>query len=284
MSNIGRLIQSILAQERIGKAKDEREQERYARIVIPLDRAEYVGTDIEIHVKGDYIGRIKYDGSATGCYFKLNNRHSGRIYAGEFRRTYSEYNRIYLTNPSSQSGKQLILTVGGAFSSEIEPSSGGKTGLQDTSGTDIDPAIKGEYTSILAAIDTSNDTVLAAIEADTGSIDTNLFDSSTDKIKNYFGGNVFNMAITAAMVTDDAKHAFAASAKKLKDVVIKNTHATENLVIGENQSDVATMRSTDFILKAGASIGFTQVDLHTLYYCTETNTEEPTARLIGVEE
>ena len=140
MTNIGRLLNSLLAQERVQKAKEERPQERYARIDIALDDVDYVGTDIEIHITGDYVGRIKYDGSATGCYFKLNNRHSGRIYAGEFRRTYAEFNRIYLTNPSSQAGKHLILVIGGAFSGEIEPSSGGKTGIQDSGGTDIDPA------------------------------------------------------------------------------------------------------------------------------------------------
>ena len=95
---------------------------------------------------------------------------------------------------------------------------------------------------------------------------------------------MFNMVVTAAMVTDDAKHAFTATTKKIRDLVIKNTHATHGIVIGENQADVATFRSTNFVLAAGSSIGFTQVDLNTLYYCTETNTEEPTVRLIGVEE
>ena len=134
------------------------------------------------------------------------------------------------------------------------------------------------------------ETVLGTIDADTGatktaieSLDTNAFDSAVDTIQIGFSGNVFNMVITAAMVTDDAKHAFAASEKKLKDVVIKNTHATAHIVIGENQADVTTFRSTCFVLKAGSTIGFTMVDLATLYYCTEADAEEPTIRLIGVE-
>ena len=99
-----------------------------------------------------------------------------------------------------------------------------------------------------------------------------------------FSGKVYNQTLKAADVTDDAKHAFTAGGKRLRDVVITNTHATENIVIGEDQADVATLRLEGYILKAGSSIGFTLVDLATLYYVTETNTEEPTLRLIGVEE
>ena len=99
-----------------------------------------------------------------------------------------------------------------------------------------------------------------------------------------FSGNVYSQTLKAADVTDDAKHAFTAGGKRLRDVVITNTHATENIVIGEDQADVATLRLEGYILNAGNSIGFTQVDLATLYFVTETNTEEPTVRLIGVEE
>ena len=99
-----------------------------------------------------------------------------------------------------------------------------------------------------------------------------------------FSGKVYSQTLKAADVTDDAKHAFTAGGKRLRDVVITNTHATENIVIGEDQADVATLRLEGYILKAGSTIGFTLVDLATLYYVTETNTEEPTVRLIGVEE
>ena len=129
-----------MAQLRVEKAKVERPQERYARIVLKLDDTANIGTDIELHLKGDYIGKIKYDGSATGCYIRLNSRHAGKIYAGEFRRTFAEYDRIYLTNPSSQGSKTLVLQIGGAYSGEIEPSTGGKYGITESGGTDIDTA------------------------------------------------------------------------------------------------------------------------------------------------
>ena len=210
--NIGRILNSILAQERTGKAEEEREQERYARIVIPLDKTEFVGTDIELHLKGDYIGRIKYDGSPTGCYFRLNNRHSGRIYAGEFRRTYIEYDRVYLTNPSSQTGKELILTVGEAFSSEIEPSSGSWTGI---------PYQK-------------------------------------------------------SMTTSDSQGVFEASTKKLRSVVIHNTHGSYAALVG--------LTTPIFTIGAGESLALDNVDMHLLYVKTKSGTNHATLELIGTEE
>lgn len=174
MTNIGRLLSSLIAQERVEKAKQERPQERYARIVIKLDDVNYVGTDIELHLVGDYLGKIKYDGSATGCYIKLGNRHAGRIYASEFRRTYAEFDRIYLTNPSSQAGKVLVIVVGGAFSGEIEPSTGAKSGIIDSSGADVDPANLTNQALIVA----DSDDIRIAIE----SLENNAFDSSTDTL------------------------------------------------------------------------------------------------------
>lgn len=276
--NIGRVLNSLLAQERIGKADQERPQERYARIVIPLDNADYVGTDIELHLKGDYIGRIKYDGSATGCYFKLNNRHSGRIYAGEFRRTYSEYDRIYFTNPSSQSGKQLVLTVGGAFSSEIEPSSGGKTGLQDSGGTDIDPAEKDEYdaalllaTNSLGIMDDWDETNRCKVNLPTAT------ETKVTAIKDAleWAGTPYVKSVVSPDVASVA--AFEASTKKLRSVVIKNTHASYEAMIGDSSSQV-------FQLAASASLALDNVDLALLYHKAEVDGENPTLHLIGTEE
>lgn len=271
MANIGRLIQSLLAQERTGKAKIEREQERYARIVIPLDKAEYVGTDIEVHIKGDYIGRIKYDGSATGCYFKLNNKHSGRIYAGEFRRTYSEYDRIYLSNPSSQNGKQLVLTVGGAFSSEIEPSSGGKTGLQDTSGTDVDPAVKDEYDAGLLLATNSLDIMDDWDESNRCKV--NLPAATETKLDGLiWTGTPYQKSMT----TSNSQGVFEASTKKLRSVVIHNTHGSYDALIG--------LTTPVFTVAAGESLALDNVDMHLLYVKTKSGTNHATLELIGTEE
>ena len=129
-------------EQRIKQAQKESPQERYARIDIDLGAAENVGKDIKLPITGDYLSKIKYDGSATGCYFKFGNKRSSIIYASEFRKRHTpfiEFKAIYLTNPNAQAGKHFIVFVGGAFAGEIEPSTGIKTGLTDADGVDISP-------------------------------------------------------------------------------------------------------------------------------------------------
>ena len=97
----------------------------------------------------------------------------------------------------------------------------------------------------------------------------------------YFGGQPYNKNVTVA---DDSKHAFEASTKKIRDIVIHNTHATQSIIIGKDQADVGTMRTADFELEAGLSVGFTKVNLALLYYVNKANGETPTFETIGVEE
>lgn len=137
------LLDILSIESRVTQAKKESPQERYARIVIDLGAAENVGKDIHIPITGDYLAKIKYTGSATGTYFKFGNKRSSIIYAAEFRKRHTpfiEFDGIWLTNPSAQTGKELILFVGGAFAGEIEPSTGIKTGITDVDGVDITPA------------------------------------------------------------------------------------------------------------------------------------------------
>lgn len=129
-------------EHRVEQARKESPQERYARVELDLGAAENVGKNIKIHISGDYLAKIKYNGSATGCYFKFGNKRSSIIYASEFRKRHTpfvEFNCIYLTNESAQTGKVLTFFVGGAFAGEIEPSTGIKTALIDSNGVDIDP-------------------------------------------------------------------------------------------------------------------------------------------------
>ena len=136
------LLDMLSIESRVRQAKKESPQERYARIVIDLGAAEYIGKDIHIPIMGDYLAKIKYTGSATGTYFKFGNKRSSIIYAAEFRKRHTpfiEFDGIWLTNPTAQTGKEFILFVGGAFAGEIEPSTGIKTGLTDIDGVDISP-------------------------------------------------------------------------------------------------------------------------------------------------
>ena len=136
------ILDMLGIEHRIRQAQKESPQERYARIDLDLGAAENVGKDIKVPISGDYLAKIKYDGSATGCYFKFGNKRSSIIYAAEFRKRHTpfiEFDGIYLTNPTTQTDKHFILFVGGAFAGEIEPSTGIKTGLTDVNGVDITP-------------------------------------------------------------------------------------------------------------------------------------------------
>ena len=137
------ILDMLGLERRIAQAKKESPDERYARVELDLGAAENVGKNIKIDISGDYLAKIKYNGSATGCYFKFGNKRSSIIYAAEFRKRHTpfiEFDCIYLTNPVAQAGKEFTLFVGGAFAGDIEPSTGIKTALIDSDGVDIDPA------------------------------------------------------------------------------------------------------------------------------------------------
>lgn len=137
------ILEILGIESRIKQAEKESPQERYARVVFPLDNPEYIGTDIWIPIDGDYLAKIKYDGSAAGCWFKFGNKRSSIIYAAEFRKRHTpfiKFNGIHLSNPASQAGKEFIVFVGGAFAGEIEPSTGEKVGITDVDGADITPS------------------------------------------------------------------------------------------------------------------------------------------------
>ena len=144
------ILEILGIEQKIKQAKKESPDERYARVTIPLDNPEYIGKDIWIPIDGDYLAKIKYNGSAEGCYFKFGTKRSSKIYASEFRKRHTPFITfpgIWLTNPVSQAGKEFIVFVGGAFAGEIEPSTGIKTGLTSSDGVDINPAQDKRQTS-----------------------------------------------------------------------------------------------------------------------------------------
>ena len=119
---------------------ESRPEYGYARIVIDLGDAENVGTNLPFTFSGDQLAKIKYDGSATGTYFRLNNKHAQQIYAAEFRRTNIPFTKIYLTNPTAQAGKTFSFYVGSGIFAAVQPSTGSKVGLVNSDGADINPA------------------------------------------------------------------------------------------------------------------------------------------------
>jgi hypothetical protein len=127
-------------ESRVKQAQKESPHERYARIVIDLGAAEYVGKDILLNFDGDFLDKVKYTGSAEGCSFKFDNKRSSKIFAAEFKKRYTPFvpfERLYLTNEVAQTGKEFVLFVGGAFAGEIEPSTGDKIGIVDIDGVDM---------------------------------------------------------------------------------------------------------------------------------------------------
>lgn len=117
----------IEARNRLEDAKMERLEDprfEYARLEIDLGDASLVGENIEIAVRGSYLAKISYTGS--GVYFKLDNRHAAKIYANEFWTVRRGYERLWLTNPSLQAGKKLILQIGQSETSEVIPDDWGE--------------------------------------------------------------------------------------------------------------------------------------------------------------
>ena len=129
------LMDYLRGQERIRKGPAEGVKERYTRVVIDLGTAR---DDVKLHLVGDYLAVAKMDGVASTTFFKLNHRNSRGIYPSEIEKLYATFNGIWLTN-AAESGKQLVIYIGGALSGEIKTATG-KTGLKDSSGSDIDPA------------------------------------------------------------------------------------------------------------------------------------------------
>jgi len=256
------LLDFLRGQERIAKTGQERVTERYSRIVIDLGTAR---TDEEIHITGDYLAVAKMDGTASTTYFKLNHINSRQIYPSEIEKLYATYKKIYLTN-AADAGKELVLYVGGALSGEIKVSGAGKTGLIDASGTRIDPckedgALYDELVKHTTALQIIDD-----------------WDSANKcKVEEQFGGVVYSTPKTST----NAVAKFEAAAKLLRDVVIKNTDAANAVDIGLYHATPANFRAASFELGAGASIGFTMVDMNSLAVISSVDDNHAVIHVIG---
>ena len=131
---------------RLKKTSMERESERYVRIDIDFSDGDYSACTMKkVGAFGDYLAKAKYTGNAGTATLRLGHRHSSPIHMSEFKKTYAEYDTLYLT--TTDTSGHLILYIGRAFSGEIDPSSGQEVKVLHTNGTEIDVAQDKRFTS-----------------------------------------------------------------------------------------------------------------------------------------
>lgn len=123
----------MLRLEQRSKRVGEPLKENYVRIEIDLTTAR---DNEALHIAGDYLAVADFDGSPSTTYFKLNHKHSRKIYPNEVEKIQATFGGIYLTN-AAEAGKKLVLYVGRAV--YIFPSSVGKTKLLESDGTLMTP-------------------------------------------------------------------------------------------------------------------------------------------------
>ena len=243
--------------------------------------------DQEYKWKGDNIAVMSLDGTAS---MKLNNIGNPAIDFTLLPMMTADIQKIYITN-TAQAGKTLTFAVGGAVTFYVLLQ---KAKLLNSTGSEINPAKEdGNLADLVTALEIIDDwdetdrckvNLPAATETKISNIVTALqiIDDwdETDSCKTLpqFGGAAYSKAqsSTDAMI--------ALGAKKLRDVIIKNVHATHEVYIGESQANVATFRAQSLELASGVSAGFTQIDLATLFILSSTAGEHAEVRILGVEE
>ena len=271
------------------------------------------GTDnVEIKVAGDYIAKELYTGNQGNASIKLQSGQGRELKFSETRKAFGKFNKVYVSNRFKEAGAgdttgKLVFFVGNLIGGEVEPSDSGKESLLDTGGLVINPAKEdGKLSDIagLNGVDGGGDlqkvkeelekvnTDLAALEVDLAAIELINADMRTAlqiiddwdsankcKTEEQFSGAPFNKQQTST----NAMVVLHGSTKKLRDIVIKNTDASNAVDIGITQADVATFRSNSFELKAGAAIGFTMIDLHLLKILSSVAGNHALIHLIGTE-
>ena len=129
--------ETIERELRLRKTPEERESERYVRVDIDFSDGEYSACTMKkIGVFGDYLAKAKYTGNVGDATIRLGHRHSPPIHVSEFKKTYAEYDCLYLT--TSDTSGHVIVYIGRAFSGEIDPSGGQEVKVLSTAGTEVD--------------------------------------------------------------------------------------------------------------------------------------------------
>lgn len=139
MGFLGDVLQSLGLLEIKRRGAEERETERYSEILTFDLSTERNNERIEVPGDWDYLGVLAYNGTSTGCTFRINapsapslqpDRISSLVYG-------SGINVLYLTN-TAQTGKTLQIQLGGALIAEMHPITR-KTSIMDSTGAVIDP-------------------------------------------------------------------------------------------------------------------------------------------------
>ena len=126
-------IYELLRQEARSKKEGEPTKEQYGRVEIDLDTAR---EDEALHISGNQITIAFCDGTSTTTYFKLNHRHSRKIYPTEITKVEGNFGGLYLTN-AAESGKKLTLYI--ARDIFIFPARAAANRILKENGTTIDP-------------------------------------------------------------------------------------------------------------------------------------------------
>jgi hypothetical protein len=126
-------IYELLRAEAKAKKAGEPVKEQYGRISIDLSTAR---TDEEMHISGNQITIAGCDGGATTTYFKLNSKHSRKIYPAEITKMLGNFGGVYMSN-AAEPGKTLTIYLGRDIF--IFPARAEAVRVLKEDGTTIDP-------------------------------------------------------------------------------------------------------------------------------------------------
>jgi len=134
-------VYELLRQEARSKKEGEPRKEQYGRVEIDLDTAR---EDEALHISGNQITIAFCDGTATTTYFKLNHKHSRKIYPTEITKVEGNFGGVYMSN-AAESGKKLILYI--ARDIFIFPARAEANRILKEDGTTINPAEDKRFSS-----------------------------------------------------------------------------------------------------------------------------------------
>jgi hypothetical protein len=132
-------IYELLRAEAKAKKAGEPVKEQYGRISIDLSTAR---TDEELHISGNQITIAQCDGGATTTYFKLNSKHSRKVYPHEITKVLGNFGGVYLSN-TAEPGKTLTIYLGRDIF--IFPARAQAMRVLKTDGTTINPVRDERY-------------------------------------------------------------------------------------------------------------------------------------------
>lgn len=201
-------------------------------------------TNQELHLVGDYIGVASITSTGT-CKVRLDHRHSQEIDLREVSEVSSPFGKMYFSTDGA--GGEAVVYIGGALTARLKPLQS-KVSIRNIAGSDVDLLTEAGFDAKMAALEWS--------------------------------GTPYSTPKTSTNVVQK----FEAATKKLRDVVIKNTHASYEVDIGVYHATPATFRAASFELGAGCAVGFKEVDLALLGLLSSTDGEHAVIHVLGVTE